>query len=185
MNLLQNSIYFRNIFFFRKNWSLFAVEHKTYHNPPEKNIKSNKYTFGAPWLLDLLSYKHWFTSSIRNFCHWSTDVPSDEKSLATRSKEKQLYLQASLWLYEPRRSWDWLTKMQKEKKQGQYSSIVTEQEKVYFMTKKNSFLAGQSGGQSWADKRCLLSLVHSGNWSGHRIHLIFASAHKAGYIIFH
>ena len=139
MNLLQNSIYFRNIFFFRKNWSLFAVEHKTYHNPPEKNINSNKYTFGAPWLLDLLSYKHWFMSSVRNFCHWSTDVPCDEKSLATRSKEKQLYLQASLWLYEPRRSWDWLTKMQKEKKQGQYSSIVTEQEKVYFMTKKKLF----------------------------------------------
>lgn len=28
--------------------------------------------------------------------------------------------------------------MQKEKKQGQYSSIVTEQEKVYFMTKKKT-----------------------------------------------
>ena len=183
MNLLQNSIYFRNIFFFRKNWSLFAVEHKTYHNPPEKNIKSNKYTFGAPWLLDLLSCKHWFTSSVRNFYHWSTDVPCDEKSLATRRNNCICRL-ACGFLNQEEVETDW-QKCKKKKSKANIHPLWLNKKKFILWQKKNSFLAGQSGGQSWADKRCLLSLVHSGNWSGHRIHLIFASTHKAGYIIFH
>ena len=71
VNLLQNSQYSWNIFFFRKS---IAVEHKTLTKSIRRNIKSNKFTFGTQWLPDLLC-KHWFTSSVWNFCRWGADVP--------------------------------------------------------------------------------------------------------------
>ena len=71
VNLLQNSQYFTDIFFFRKS---IAVEHKTSTKSIRRNIKSNKFTFGTQWLPDLLC-KHWFTSSVWNFCRWGADVP--------------------------------------------------------------------------------------------------------------
>ena len=37
-----------------------------------------------------------FTSLAWNFCRWGADVPPDETSLATRSKEKRLYSQARI-----------------------------------------------------------------------------------------
>ena len=37
-----------------------------------------------------------FTSLVWNFCRWSADVPPDETSLATRSREKRLYSQARI-----------------------------------------------------------------------------------------
>ena len=37
-----------------------------------------------------------FTSLVWNFCRWGADVPPDETSLATRSKEKRLYSQARI-----------------------------------------------------------------------------------------
>ena len=70
-NLLQNSQYSRDIFFFRKS---IAVEHTTLTKSIRRNIKSNKFTFGTQWLPDLLC-KHWFTSSGWNFCRWGADVP--------------------------------------------------------------------------------------------------------------
>ena len=39
-----------------------------------------------------------FTSLVWNFCRWGADVPPDETSLATRSKEKRLYSQA--WMID-------------------------------------------------------------------------------------
>ena len=85
MNLLQNSQYFsRKRIWVR--WRSFAVEHTTMTTSPwptRRNIKSNKFTI-TPWLLDLLC-KHWFTSSVCNFCHWGADVPPGEISLAARS----------------------------------------------------------------------------------------------------
>ena len=44
-----------------------------------RNIKSNKFTFGTSWLLDLLC-KHCFTSSVWNFCHLVADVTPGEMS---------------------------------------------------------------------------------------------------------
>ena len=38
------------------------------------------------------------TSLVWNFCRWGADVPPDETSLATRSKEKRLYSQA--WMID-------------------------------------------------------------------------------------
>ena len=76
-------------------WSSFADEHNTLPKLTKRNIKLNKFAFGTPWLLDLLC-KHWFRSSIWNFCHWVADVPPCETSSATRSKEKQLFYYLSL-----------------------------------------------------------------------------------------
>ena len=84
-NLLENSQYFsRKRIWVR--WSSFAVEHTTMTTSPwptRRNIKSNKFTI-TPWLLYLLC-KHWFTSSVCNFCHWGADVPPGEISLAAGS----------------------------------------------------------------------------------------------------
>ena len=77
-------------------WSLFPDEHKTLPKSTRRNVKSNKFAFGIPWLLDLLC-KHWYTSyGIWNFCHWVTDVLPCETSPAAWSKEKRLSSQAIL-----------------------------------------------------------------------------------------
>ena len=39
--------------------------------------------------------KHWFTSSVCNFCHWDADVPPCETSRAARCEEKRLFSQAT------------------------------------------------------------------------------------------
>jgi len=44
----------------------------------------------APPDFAILRHKYW------NFCRWGADVPPDETSLATRSKEKRLYSQARI-----------------------------------------------------------------------------------------
>ena len=61
----------------------------------EKRI-TEQFAFGTPWLPDLLC-KHWFTSSVWNFCRWIADVPPRETPPAARSKEKRLFLQATWW----------------------------------------------------------------------------------------
>ena len=76
-------------------WSSFADEHNALPKLTRRNIKLNKFAFGTPWLLDLLC-KHWFTSSVWNFCHWVADVPPCETSSTTRSKEWQLFYYLSL-----------------------------------------------------------------------------------------
>ena len=63
-----------------------------YQNWPE-DIKLDKFIFGTPWLLDLLC-KHWFASSVWNFCRWVVDVPPRETSPATKSEEKRMFSQA-------------------------------------------------------------------------------------------
>ena len=74
--------------------SSLAEELKLYHESTRRNIQSNKFTFATPWLPDLL-WKHWFTSSVWNFCRWVADVLPGETSLAARSKKKRLYSQAN------------------------------------------------------------------------------------------
>ena len=64
-------------------WSLFAGE-----------VKLNKFEFGTQGLLDLLC-KHWFSSSVWNFCFWVPEVPPFEMSKAVRSKKKRLFSQAN------------------------------------------------------------------------------------------
>ena len=64
-------------------WSLFAGE-----------VKLNKFEFGTQGLLDLLC-KHWFSSSVWNFCFWVQAVPPFEMSKAVRSKKKRLFSQAN------------------------------------------------------------------------------------------
>ena len=57
-------------------WSSFAVERKTLPWSTRRNMIINKFTFGSPWLPDLLC-KHWFTSSVWNF--WGPDVPPGQR----------------------------------------------------------------------------------------------------------
>ena len=75
MNLLQKGQYSWNIaeVAFKFCWSSFAEEHKTLPESTRRIQKSNKFSFGTPWLSDLLC-KHWFTSSVWNFYRWGADV---------------------------------------------------------------------------------------------------------------
>ena len=64
-------------------------------NRPEGHVKSDKFVFGTPWLLDLLC-KHRFASSVWNFCPWVADViPPRETSPAAKSEEKRMFSQAT------------------------------------------------------------------------------------------
>ena len=40
--------------------------------------------------------KHWFASSVWNFCRWVADVPPRETSPAAKSTEKRMFLQAAV-----------------------------------------------------------------------------------------
>ena len=60
-----------------------------------RNLKLNKFTFGTPWRPDLLISKHWFVSSVRNFCCWIVDVPPRETSPAAKSEEKRMFSQTN------------------------------------------------------------------------------------------
>ena len=66
-------------------WSSFADEHNTFPKSTRRHVKLNKFAFGTPWLPDLLC-KHWFTSSVWNFCRWVADVPPRKKSLSGDEK---------------------------------------------------------------------------------------------------
>ena len=94
-NLEQNSQYFVEYTLLYKKrlssagacWRMNII---LYQNRPEK---LDKVVFGTPWLLDLLC-KHWFASSVWNFCRWVTDVPPCETSPAAKSEEKRMLSQA-------------------------------------------------------------------------------------------
>ena len=62
-------------------FSSFANEHNTLPKSTRGNEKLNKFAFGTAWLPDLSS-KHWFTSSVWNFCRWVADVPPRETTLS-------------------------------------------------------------------------------------------------------
>ena len=66
------------------------TQHFTQMKSTWRNLKLNKFTFGTLRLLDLLS-KHWFASSVWNFCHWVQDVPLRKTSPAAKSMDKRMY----------------------------------------------------------------------------------------------
>ena len=71
-----------NFFFGKRIWLLLELICRRTENftiIDQEKHKSNKFTFRTLWLPDLLC-KHWFTSSVRNFCHLVADVTSGEKS---------------------------------------------------------------------------------------------------------
>ena len=74
-------------------WSSLADEHKHLPKSTRRHIKLYKFVFGTPWLPDLFC-KHWFASSVWNFCHWVADVPPRETSPAAKSEEKRMFSQA-------------------------------------------------------------------------------------------
>ena len=76
--------------------SSLADEHNTLPKPTRRHIKLDKVIFGFPWLLDLWC-KHWFASSIWNFCRWVANVPPRERSPAAKSEEKRMFSQAKIW----------------------------------------------------------------------------------------
>ena len=100
-NLEQKSQYLWNIRFSRRSvWVLLELvgrwtQHITKIN--QKTRKLDKFVFGIPWLPDLLC-KHWFASSVWNFCRWVTDVPPRKTSPVAKSKEKRMFSQASLFI---------------------------------------------------------------------------------------
>ena len=50
-----------------------------------RHEKLDKFIFGTAWLPDLLC-KHWFASTVWNFCSWVADVPPRETSKAMFSQ---------------------------------------------------------------------------------------------------
>ena len=76
-------------------WSSLAGEHSTLLKSTRRHVKLGKFVFGAPWLPDLLC-KHWFASSVWNFCRWVADVPPRETSPAAKSEEKRMFSQATI-----------------------------------------------------------------------------------------
>ena len=58
-------------------WNSFADERNTLPKSTRRNVKLNIFAFGSPWLL---LCKHWFMSSVWNFCRWVADVPLRETS---------------------------------------------------------------------------------------------------------
>ena len=81
-------------------WCLLADEHNSSPKSTRRHIKLGKFIFGAPWLLDLLC-KHWFASSVWNFCCWVADIPPRETSLAVKSEEKRMFSQATNFFVWP------------------------------------------------------------------------------------
>ena len=75
-------------------WSSLADEHNTLPKSTRRHVKLDKFVFGTPWLPDLLC-KHWFASSVWNFCRWVADVPPCEMSPAVKSEEKRMFSQAT------------------------------------------------------------------------------------------
>ena len=65
----------------------FTDEHNTLPKSTRRKVKLNKFAFENPWLPDLLC-KHWFTSSVWNFCRWVADVPPRETSLSGDEREE-------------------------------------------------------------------------------------------------
>ena len=90
---LWNLVFSRKAFEFC--WSSFLDEHNTLPKSTRRNVKLNKFAYGTPWLPDLF-FKHWFTSSVLNFCRWVADVPPRETSPAAKSEAKQMFSQANL-----------------------------------------------------------------------------------------
>ena len=60
----------------------------------QKTCKNRQIYIWTPWLSDLLC-KHWFASSVWNFCRWVADVPLRETSPAAKGEEKRTFLQAT------------------------------------------------------------------------------------------
>ena len=79
-------------------WSSFADEHNTLVKSTRRKVKLNKFGCGTSWLPDILIFKHWFTSSVWNFCRWVANVPPRETSPAAKSEAKQLFSQATTHL---------------------------------------------------------------------------------------
>ena len=98
-NFEQNSQYLWNILFSRRDvWVLLELVGRWTQNLTKidqklRHVKLDKFVFGSPWLPDLLC-KHWFASSVWNFCHWVADVPPCETSPEAKSEEKRMFPQA-------------------------------------------------------------------------------------------
>ena len=74
-------------------WSSLADEHNNLPKSTRRHVKLDKFVFGTLWLPDLLC-KHWFASSVWNFCCWVADVPPRVTSTAAKSEEKRMFSQA-------------------------------------------------------------------------------------------
>ena len=97
-NLEQNSQYLWNkLFSGRSVWVLQEIIGRwTQHF-----TKIDQFVFGTPWLLDSLC-KHWFASSVWNFCRRVAEVPPRKTSSEAKSKEKRMFSQANqkgYWTY--------------------------------------------------------------------------------------
>ena len=62
-----------------------------------RHEKLDKFIFGTAWLPDLLC-KHWFASTVWNFCSWVADVPPRETSKAMFSQAELLAVGTAFFL---------------------------------------------------------------------------------------
>ena len=95
-SLTKQSTFVEYSLLYKKHLSFAGVvdEHNTLPKSTRRNVKLNKFVLGTPWLPDILC-KHWFTSSVWNFCRWVADVPPRETSQVARREETRLFSQAN------------------------------------------------------------------------------------------
>ena len=67
-----------------------------YQNRPEDSQNwTNLYLEPHDYWMSVFC-KHWFASSVWNFCRWVADVPPRETSPVAKSEDKRMFTQASL-----------------------------------------------------------------------------------------
>ena len=77
-------------------WSPFTDEHNILPKIDQEKSKIEQIWIWNPMTTRPLC-KHWFTPSVKNFCHWVSDIFPCETSPVMRSEEKRLFSQATLW----------------------------------------------------------------------------------------
>ena len=77
------------------NTQIFQIQGLSMYQREEKLERRRRLKLGG-WGYALPENFCHVTSLVWNFCRWGADVPPDETSLATRSKEKRLYSQARI-----------------------------------------------------------------------------------------
>ena len=79
-----------NIVFSKSIWVLLGlIRRGTQHQIDQEKHKIEEICIWNPWLPDLLC-KHWFTSSVWNFCRWVEDVPPRETSLRVDERRRNV-----------------------------------------------------------------------------------------------
>ena len=94
-SLTKQSIFVEYSILKNKHLSFAAARWRMNTKSTRRHVKSDKFVFVTPWLLDLLC-KHWFASSVWNFCCWVADVPPYKTSRRWRARRNGCFRRLTL-----------------------------------------------------------------------------------------